>query len=245
MPGETLTHRTLKKEACYWLYASGYRCVAAEVALRPLGIIDAVGAGVFHYATGFPNRRKQVHHTCFIECKASRADYLRDLSPDGQLQLCLMERRANTRGRGRARRRLRQTVGLGKFDACLLLPMANLHYVLAPAGLIKKSELPPRWGLLSHGAGGISVVVKAQWQNTDCGAFVESAIARTLTNGIYRAGERAMMSLNRQMQQQQDQLAKKIKSLSSVIDTPASSKAFDTQSTMPLPSGSGWAEDDD
>src|SRR6186997_9826 len=47
MAGETDLHKTLKKEACRWLYRMGYRCIAAEVRLRPLGIIDAVGTGVF------------------------------------------------------------------------------------------------------------------------------------------------------------------------------------------------------
>ena len=42
MPGETDLHKTLKKEACRWLYRMGYRCIAAEVRLSPLGIIDAV-----------------------------------------------------------------------------------------------------------------------------------------------------------------------------------------------------------
>ena len=41
MPGETDLHKTLKKEACRWLYRMGYRCIAAEVRLKPLGIIDA------------------------------------------------------------------------------------------------------------------------------------------------------------------------------------------------------------
>ena len=33
MPGETDLHKTLKKEACRWLYKMGYRCIAAEVAV--------------------------------------------------------------------------------------------------------------------------------------------------------------------------------------------------------------------
>src|SRR5579872_80863 len=45
--GETDLHKTLKKEACRWLFRMGYRCIAAEVRLPPLGIIDAVGTGVF------------------------------------------------------------------------------------------------------------------------------------------------------------------------------------------------------
>ena len=47
MPGETDLHKTLKKEACRWLYRMGYRCIAAEVRLRPVGIVDAVGTGLF------------------------------------------------------------------------------------------------------------------------------------------------------------------------------------------------------
>ena len=47
MPGETNLHKTLKKEACHWLFKMGYRAIAAEVRLRPVGIIDAVGTGLF------------------------------------------------------------------------------------------------------------------------------------------------------------------------------------------------------
>src|SRR5947208_3092587 len=114
MPGETELHKTLKKEVCRWLFRMGYRCVAAEVRLRPLGIIDAVGTGVFgpwHNHICAPYELSQV---CFIECKASRADFLRDQSEDGQLRLSMTERRANSKRRGRFRRpTLRQCVGLG------------------------------------------------------------------------------------------------------------------------------------
>ena len=34
---------------------------------------------------------------CFVECKASRADFLRDHSYDGQMELCLKERDRNLR----------------------------------------------------------------------------------------------------------------------------------------------------
>ena len=99
--------------------------------------------------------------------------------------LSLMERCGNASRRGR-RRKLRQAVGLGKFKSCLLQPMANIHYVLAPAGVVKKNDLPPRWGLLSFGDGGISVVVCAAWQESSNAEFVESAIVRTLTCDIHR-----------------------------------------------------------
>jgi hypothetical protein len=214
MPGETDLHKTLKKEACRWLFRAGYRCIAAEVSLKPLGIIDAVGTGIFppynnHLAVG-----RELPQTCFIECKASRGDFLRDLDDDGQLLLGLMERRANgSRRRGGRRRPLRQRVGIGKFRGCLLQPMANLHYLLAPAGLIQKKELPPRWGLLSYGPGGISVVSRCEWQEVAQTLYVESAIARRLTGDIYRADARAMSSVNREIMQQQEQLAERIRAV--------------------------------
>lgn len=230
MPGETDLHKTLKKEACRWLFRNGYRCIAAEVRLKPLGIIDAVGTGVFRPYHNYLFIPRELPQVCFIECKASRSDFLRDLSHDGQMSLCLMERERNLfggssrRGRGRKtgqampalgrpRRVVKQSIGLGKFDACLMQPMANIHYVLAPAGIVKKSDLPPRWGLLSYGEGGISVVVRPEWQECARTVHVESAIARTLTGDIYRADDRAIGSVNREIFAQQQQLAERIRSL--------------------------------
>ena len=77
--------------------------------------------------------------------------------------------------------------------------MANLHYILAPAGIIQKKDLPPRWGLLSFGEGGISVVVRAEWQECAQPTTSKSAIARTLTGDIYRADDRAIDSVNREI----------------------------------------------
>ncbi len=214
MPGETDLHKTLKKEGCRWLYRMGYRCIAAEVRLKPLGIIDAVGTGIFRPYHNYLFQPRDLPQTCFIECKASRGDFLRDCSPDGQLDLCLMERRRNLKMKGRTRRRpLRQAVGLGKFEACLTQPMANLHYVLAPAGLLQKRDLPPRWGLLTLGEGGISVVVRSDWQECARTEWVESAIARTLTGDIYRADTRAIGSVNREIFAQQQNLATRIRGL--------------------------------
>ena len=212
MPGETELHKTLKKEACRWLYRMGYRCIAAEVRLPPLGVIDAVGTGIFrpyHNCLCIPRDLPQV---CFIECKASRSDFLRDHSNDGQMMLCLMERQGNRKSK-RKRRTLRQGVGLGKFALCLMQPMANLHYVMAPAGMLQKKDLPPRWGLLSYGPGGVSVVVRADWQEMGRTEYVESAIARTLTGDIYRADDRAIHSVNREIFSQQQELATRIRSI--------------------------------
>jgi hypothetical protein len=215
MPGETDLHKTLKKEACRWLFRMGYRCIAAEVRLKPLGIVDAVGTGVFRPWHNYLHLPRELPQVCFIECKASRADFLRDQSNDGQMQLCLMERKRNlsSRNRGRQRRSLRQTVGLGKFDACLTQPMANIHYILAPSGIVQKTDLPPRWGLLSYGPAGVTVVVRAQWQELSRPQFVESAIARTLTGDIYRADDRAINSVNREIFAQQQELSQRIRSI--------------------------------
>jgi hypothetical protein len=215
MPGETDLHKTLKKEACRWLMRMGYRCIAAEVRLPPLGIVDAVGTGIFRPYHNYLFIPRPLPQVCFVECKASRSDFLRDCSNDGQLELCLMERERNRRARagGKKRRRLRQNVGLGKFSSCLMQPMANLHYVLAPSGLIQKKDLPPRWGLLCYGEAGVSVVVKALWQEMAQPQYVESAIARTLTGDIFRADDRAIASVNRELFAQQMALADKIRNI--------------------------------
>lgn len=212
MPGETDLHKTLKKEACRWLFRMGYRCIAAEVRLKPLGIIDAVGTGVFRAWHNYLCAPRELAQVCFVECKATRSDFLRDQSDDGQLELCLMERKRNFRSRGR-KKALRQALGLGKFMSCLMQPMANLHYILAPGGVIQKKDLPARWGLLSYGEGGISVIVRAEWQEAARTEFVESAIARTLTGDIYRADDRAMASVNREIFAQQQVLAERIRSV--------------------------------
>ena len=192
----------------------GYRCIAAEVRVPPLGIIDAVGTGLFRAYHNYLALGREVQQTCFIECKASRADFLRDQSEDGQMRLCLMERNSNQkRKKGKRKRQLRQSVGLGKFASCLLEPMANLHYVLAPAGLIQKKDLAPRWGLLSYSELGINVIVRPDWQECARTEYVESAIARTLTGDIYRADDRAINSVNRELFMQQRGLAARIKSI--------------------------------
>ena len=209
--GETDLHKTLKKEACRWLFKMGYRCIAAEVRLKPLGIIDAVGTGLFRPYHNYLAVPREVAQVCFVECKASRSDFLRDCSDDGQMQLCLMERQRNLKFRRRTR--LRQSVGLGKFASCLLQPMANLHYVMAPVGMLQKKDLPVRWGLLSYGTAGVSVVVRAEWQEVSRTEFVESAIARTLTADIYRADDRAISSVNREIFAQQQQLAARIRQI--------------------------------
>jgi hypothetical protein len=79
--------------------------------------------------------------------------------------------------------------------------------------MIQKKDLPPRWGLLSYGEGGISVVVRSEWQELSRTDFVESAIARTLTGDIYRADDRAVASVNRAIFAQQTELAERIRSI--------------------------------
>lgn len=214
MPGETQLHKTLKKEACRWLFAQGYRSVAAEVRVHPVGVIDAVGAGQFRAYHNYLAVPYLLPQTVFIECKASRSDFGRDLPPDGQLALCLSTMRCDGRKRGVPRRRKLRGQGLlGKFGSCLLTPMANLHYVLAPAGLLKKAELPARWGLLTLGDSGVSVTVRADWVECACTEPVEAQIARTLTADIFRADDRALGSINRELFAQQRDLAERIRAI--------------------------------
>lgn len=241
MPGETELHKTLKKEACRWMFRMGYRCIAAEVRLKPLGIIDAVGTGLFRPYMNYLAVPRETQQVCFIECKASRADFLRDQSNDGQMELCLMERKRNMRVK-RYRERmekygLRQSVGLGKFKACLLQPMANMHYILAPAGMIQKKEVPPRWGLLSYGPGGVNVVVRCDWQECSRTQYVEGAIARTLTGDIYRADDRAISSVNREIFAQQQSLAEKIRAIRPhvVVAPDLSPRPEDSDNSVPAP----------
>jgi hypothetical protein len=216
MAGETDLHKTLKKEACRWLYRCGYRCIAAEVKLPPVGIIDAVGTGIFRPYHNYLGTSRETPQTCFIECKASRADFLRDTDHEGQMALWLEDRSNAFKLPSRRRRPCRIPEHLGKFKSCLLRPLANLHYILAPAGMIQKKDLPPRWGLLSYGENGISVIVRADWQEVGRIEYVESAIARTLTGDIYRADSRAMNSVNREIFLQQQNLAERIRRIPAV-----------------------------
>ncbi len=210
MPGESELHKTLKKEACRWLFRMGYRCIAAEVRLRPLGIVDAVGTGLFRPYDNYLASGREMHQVCFIECKASRADFLRDR---GSVEQNLFDIGGCANSFRVHRRRPKPAADLGKFRFCMIRPLANLHYVLAPAGLIQKKDLPPRWGLLTLGEAGISVTVRADWQETAAVAYVESAIARTLTGDIYRADARALNSINREIFAQQHTLANRIRSI--------------------------------
>lgn len=215
MPGETDLHKTLKKEACRWLFRMGYRCIAAEVKLPPVGIVDAVGTGLFRAYCNYLAVSREMQQVCFIEAKASRADFLRDLGEDGQLLLELTGRqnRFKVKSRRGARRRAVHREELGKFKSCLAHPLANLHYILAPTGMIQKKELPPRWGLLAYGESGVNVIERAEWQEAAQTVYVESAIARTLTGDIYRADARAMNSVNREIFAQQQSLAERIRSI--------------------------------
>jgi hypothetical protein len=59
----------------------------------------------------------------------------------------------------------------------------------------------------------VSVVVRADWQESSATLFVESAIARRLTSDIYQADQRAMSSVNREIMRQQETLAERIRAI--------------------------------
>ena len=64
-------------------------------------------------------------------------------------------------------------------------------------------------GQREHGDG----LVRSEWQETARTEYVESAIARTLTGDIYRADDRAISSVNRQIFAQQQTLAERIREI--------------------------------
>ncbi len=69
----------------------------------------------------------------------------------------------------------------------------------------------------------MNVVVRADWQELSRPDFVESAIARTLTGDIYRADDRAIASVNREIFTQQVQLAERIRQIRPVGFAPMAS----------------------
>ena len=236
MAGETPLHKTLKKEACRWLFRQGYRSVAAEVKVPPLGIIDAVGCGLFRAYHNYLSVPYTLPQTVFVEAKASRGDFLRDCCRDpNQLTLSLRAKREDLFNRGvfRRGRKVRGQAKLGKFKSCLLTPMAHLHYVIAPAGLLKKADLPPRWGLLTLGDAGVTVTVRAAWCETANVASVEGCVARTLTGDIHRSDDRAIGSVNRALFAQQHELAQKIRALTpSLLEQQRAAANVDAPATL-------------
>jgi hypothetical protein len=61
----------------------------------------------------------------------------------------------------------------------------------------------------------VNVVVRSDWQDSSRTNYVESAIARTLTGDIYRADDRAISSVNREIFAQQQKLSERIRALRS------------------------------
>jgi len=184
MPESNL-HLELKRAACRWLWRCGYAAIAEEVEIPGVGIIDAAASGKWKRynprAANF-DRIPQVDrcHAVFVECKAFRADFLRDQGRQNQFAFALHERRQNQRRRTR-RRPLHASPALGKFDTCLLRPHAHLHYLLTPPRLLSIEELPRRWGWLVHDESSVRVVRQAHWHEVANVDPIEGAIARALT----------------------------------------------------------------
>jgi hypothetical protein len=145
-----------------------------------------------------------------VECKSTRSDFLRDAATPDQVRQAVRERprRMLMRIRGRP---FDRHPHLGKFAACLARPMANVHWLLTPPGLVRLDELPPRWGLLEHHADDVRMVVPAKWQQARGLQLIEGAIARTLTASIYAADTRAVTnSLNRLLRKKQTASARRM-----------------------------------
>ncbi len=178
-------HRELKRIACRWLWRAGYAAVAEEVEVPGVGIIDTVGAGRWrrHNPRGVQFvREPQVDrfHVVFVECKAMRADFLRDQGHQHQFSFALEDRAQGLRS-GRRRRARHASAALGKFDTCLIRPHANLHYLLTPPKLMRSAEVPRRWGWLVAEDGRVRVVRRPTWHEVAEVSAIEGAIARSLT----------------------------------------------------------------
>lgn len=185
MAGESDLHRRLKKRACFWLWEQGYAAIGEEVVVPGVGVIDVAAAGRWRRR----NPRRVVFerepsidrmHVVFVECKAYRADFLRDQGRQGQFAFALAER-ARRSGRGRRRAPQHASAALGKFGTCLVRPHAHLHYLMTPPHLVRLSELPRRWGCLVMDGSRVRVVRKPQWQEVADVTGMEGAIARSLT----------------------------------------------------------------
>ena len=182
---ESELHIRLKAAACRWLWDGGYAAIAEEVTVPSVGVVDVAAAGKWKRK----NPRRTVFtreptvdrfHVVFVECKAMRADFIRDQGRQQQFAFALSERRDAIGRRGRRKPR-HASPALGKFDTCLIRPFANLHYLLTPPELIRVREIPRRWGLLVLEAGRIRVVRKPVWHEVSNVAGIEGAIARALT----------------------------------------------------------------
>lgn len=135
-----MTHAELVKRAVKWLKYS-YRCTIVINELRSSNVTespDAIGFG-----GGI---------STLIECKCSRADFLRD-----------------------GKKSFRKDPEFG---------MGNLRYYMAPAQLIKPSELPPMWGLLEVHESQVRIKHKAEFFDAEIVnkqgevAFLTSVIRR-------------------------------------------------------------------
>ena len=188
---ESDLHRQLKRAACLWLWERGYAAVAEEVPVPGVGVIDVVGVGKWRRR----NLRRAVfdrepavdrRHVVFIECKAMRADFLRDQGRQHQFAFALRERGSRRRS-GRPYKHRHASRALGKFDTCLVRPHAQQHYLLTPPGLFKIRELPRRWGLLVYEDRRVRAVRKPGWQEVADVTGIEGAVARALTGRRMRA----------------------------------------------------------
>ena len=157
----------LKWAAWQWLYqAAGCRCLGFEVRLQgPWGaVIDVVGVGPGNLIYA-------------VEVKSSRGDFARDNHTYADVarlrhQFDSLARRmelasapayrdaAGAAGssdlerlrREWERRRARLATISTKFHDPRFLAIADYHYIMAPAGVVRAERLPSSWGLLAPGS---------------------------------------------------------------------------------------------
>lgn len=188
----------LKWEAWEWLYCEARcRCIGLEVRLQgPWGsIVDVVGVG--------PNNVIYA-----VEVKASRSDFARDNHTEAdvarlrQRQDALRRRaelanapgyRSTNGDRTRLEQeaeRLRERLSAisTKFHDPRFLAIADLHYIMAPAGVVLAESLAPGWGLLEPGPREVvSATEKTIRKSGGIVSNVLRAIARANSTSMMRA----------------------------------------------------------
>ncbi len=188
----------LKWAAWEWLYGvAGCRCLGLEVRLQgPWGsVVDVVGVG--------PNNVIYA-----VEVKVSRSDFARDNHTDADIARLRKRATALSRrieladaacycspGDDRERlaleqERLRERLAAisTKFRNPRFLAIADYHYIMAPAGVVRAELLPPGWGLLAPGPAEIvAAPAKPIRKNVGIIANVLRAIARANAVSLMRA----------------------------------------------------------
>ena len=109
MPGETESAQNVEKRSLPLVVRHGViAALPPRFGSNRWGSSTRWGTGVFRPHQNYLFQPRELPQVCFVECKASRAlIFYANVSDDGQLTLCMMERKRNLRNGKRKRGQLR------------------------------------------------------------------------------------------------------------------------------------------